>query len=60
MSRVGIVDAVRPPMGRRPRRLAGVRSGRLLHALERFGGRFGLATMCIGFGQGIATLIERL
>jgi acetyl-CoA acetyltransferase len=32
----------------------------LLHELERSGGRFGLATMCIGFGQGIATVIERL
>jgi acetyl-CoA acetyltransferase len=32
----------------------------LLHELERSGGRFGLATMCIGFGQGIATIIERL
>ncbi len=32
----------------------------LLHELERRGGRFGLATMCIGVGQGIATVIERL
>jgi acetyl-CoA acetyltransferase family protein len=32
----------------------------LLHELERTGGRFGLQTMCIGFGQGIATIIERL
>jgi acetyl-CoA acyltransferase len=32
----------------------------LLHELERSGGRYGLATMCIGFGQGIATIIERL
>jgi 3-oxoadipyl-CoA thiolase len=32
----------------------------LLHELERRGGRYGLATMCIGVGQGIATLIERL
>ena len=32
----------------------------LLHELERSGGRFGLQTMCIGFGQGIATIIERL
>jgi len=31
-----------------------------LHELERSGGRFGLVTMCIGFGQGIATVIERL
>src|SRR5207302_9683453 len=32
----------------------------LLHELERRGGRYGLQTMCIGFGQGIATVIERL
>ena len=31
----------------------------LLHELERTGGRLGLQTMCIGFGQGIATIIER-
>jgi 3-oxoadipyl-CoA thiolase len=32
----------------------------LLYELERRGGRYGLATMCIGVGQGIATIIERL
>jgi acetyl-CoA acetyltransferase len=32
----------------------------LLHELERRGGRYGLTTMCIGVGQGIATIIERL
>jgi 3-oxoadipyl-CoA thiolase len=32
----------------------------LLHELERRDGRFGLAAMCIGVGQGIATIIERL
>ena len=32
----------------------------LLHELERSRGRYGLQTMCIGFGQGIATIIERL
>jgi 3-oxoadipyl-CoA thiolase len=32
----------------------------LLHELERQGGRYGLATMCIGVGQGIATIIERI
>ena len=31
----------------------------LLHGLERSGGTLGLATMCIGVGQGIATVIER-
>ncbi len=32
----------------------------LLHELERRGERYGLATMCIGVGQGIATIIERI
>ncbi|MCI0547383.1 MAG: thiolase family protein [Candidatus Rokubacteria bacterium] len=32
----------------------------LLHELERSGTRRGLQTMCIGFGQGIATIIERV
>jgi acetyl-CoA acyltransferase len=32
----------------------------LLHELERSKKRLGLQTMCIGFGQGIATIIERL
>ncbi len=32
----------------------------LLHEMERRGARLGLATMCIGVGQGIATIIERL
>ena len=32
----------------------------LLHELERRNGRYGLATMCIGVGQGIATIIERI
>jgi len=32
----------------------------LLHELERSKKRFGLQTMCIGFGQGIGTIIERL
>lgn len=31
-----------------------------LHQLERTGGRYGLCTMCIGVGQGIAMIIERL
>jgi acetyl-CoA acetyltransferase family protein len=32
----------------------------LSHELVRTGGRWGLATMCIGVGQGIATVIERI
>ncbi|NLD55846.1 MAG: acetyl-CoA C-acyltransferase, partial [Burkholderiaceae bacterium] len=30
------------------------------HQLRRTGGRYAVATMCIGVGQGIATLIERV
>jgi acetyl-CoA acyltransferase len=32
----------------------------LLHEMERRNLRFGLATMCIGAGQGIATIFERM
>jgi len=32
----------------------------LVHALHRRGGRYGLATMCIGVGQGIALVVERV
>lgn len=31
-----------------------------LHQLERTGGRYALCTMCIGVGQGIAMIIERV
>jgi acetyl-CoA acetyltransferase family protein len=32
----------------------------LLHEMNRRGSRYGLATMCIGVGQGIATVVERI
>jgi 3-oxoadipyl-CoA thiolase len=32
----------------------------LVHGLRRTGGRYGLATMCIGVGQGIAVVVERV
>jgi acetyl-CoA C-acetyltransferase len=32
----------------------------LVHGLSRTGGRYGLASMCIGVGQGIATVVERI
>ena len=48
----------------RPRPSAGMSGARLItmlaHELRRTGGRYGLATMCIGVGQGIATIIERI
>ncbi len=47
--------AVGHPVGASGARLAGT----LLRELERRGGRHGIATLCIGVGQGIATLFER-
>ncbi|MFC4426099.1 thiolase family protein [Deinococcus navajonensis] len=32
----------------------------LVHELERRGGRYGLATLCVGVGQGEAAIIERV
>ncbi|MBU2181148.1 MAG: acetyl-CoA C-acyltransferase, partial [Gammaproteobacteria bacterium] len=32
----------------------------LLNVMESKGGKYGLATMCIGLGQGIATVFERV
>jgi len=32
----------------------------LVHSLRRTGGRYGLASMCIGVGQGIAVVVENL
>ena len=35
-------------------------TGSLAHILENRDATIGLATMCIGMGQGIATVIERV
>ena len=35
-------------------------TGTLLNELERRGARYGIASMCIGFGQAIAGVVERL
>jgi acetyl-CoA acyltransferase len=35
-------------------------TGTLTHLMKRKKARFGVATMCIGFGQGVATLLENL
>jgi 3-oxoadipyl-CoA thiolase len=32
----------------------------LLSVLERTGGRYGVATLCVGVGQGVATVVENL
>lgn len=34
--------------------------GKLPYQLEACDGRYGLCTMCIGFGQGVATIVERI
>jgi acetyl-CoA acetyltransferase family protein len=44
------------PLGASGARLATM----LVHELARTGGRYGVAAMCIGVGQGIATLVERV
>ncbi|MBC7644369.1 MAG: 3-oxoadipyl-CoA thiolase, partial [Thermoleophilia bacterium] len=44
------------PLGSTGARLA----TRALSGLERSGGRYALVSMCIGVGQGIAAVIERL
>ena len=44
------------PLGASGARLATM----LVHELARTGGRYGLAAMCIGVGQGIATIVERV
>jgi len=48
--------AIGHPLGMSGARLVAT----LTHELRRRGGRYGLATMCIGVGQGIATIIERV
>jgi acetyl-CoA acetyltransferase len=47
--------AIGHPLGASGARLAGT----LALQLRRTNGRYGLATMCIGVGQGIATVLER-
>jgi len=33
---------------------------KILHHLERTGGRYGLVTLCIGGGMGIAAIFEKI
>ena len=37
-----------------------IRAATLVHGLRRTGGRYGLVTLCVGMGQGIAGLFERV
>lgn len=48
--------AIGHPLGASGARIATT----LLHAMRDRGARYGIATMCIGIGQGIATLFERM
>jgi len=48
--------AIGHPLGASGARLVAT----LLHEMRRRGARHGLATMCIGVGQGIATIVERV
>ena len=48
--------AIGHPLGASGARIATT----LIHAMEDRGARLGLATMCIGAGQGIATIFERV
>ncbi|SDP16795.1 3-oxo-5,6-didehydrosuberyl-CoA/3-oxoadipyl-CoA thiolase [Paenibacillus sp. yr247] len=48
--------AIGHPLGCSGARLVGT----LARQLQRSGGRYGLATLCIGVGQGLATIIERV
>ncbi len=44
------------PLGMSGARLAGT----VMRALEESGGKYGLATMCVGVGQGVALAVERI
>jgi 3-oxoadipyl-CoA thiolase len=48
--------AIGHPLGSTGARLMTI----LVHELRRRGGRYGLVTMCIGVGQGIATVVEHI
>ena len=48
--------AIGHPLGASGARIATT----LLHAMEQRGAKYGLATMCIGAGQGIATIFEAI
>lgn len=48
--------AIGHPLGMSGTRLVGT----AMYQLQRTGGRYGLCTMCVGVGQGIAIIIERV
>jgi acetyl-CoA acetyltransferase family protein len=52
----GAAIALGHPLGATGARIIGA----LINDLETLGKRFGIATLCVGGGQGVATIIERL
>jgi len=55
-----IVSAVRTAIGKKNGALAKTRADELLaHEMEKRDVRYGVSTMCIGFGQATATLLDR-
>ncbi len=54
VNRHGGAIALGHPLGMSGARIAGA----VVRDLERDGGRYGLATMCVGVGQGVALLVE--
>jgi len=48
--------AIGHPLGMSGARLL----GHLAHALKARGGRYGLATLCVGVGQGVSVIIESM
>ena len=53
---IGGAIAIGHPLGASGARLTAT----LVHEMRRRGARYGLATMCIGVGQGIAAVFERV
>jgi 3-oxo-5,6-didehydrosuberyl-CoA/3-oxoadipyl-CoA thiolase len=58
MREVVIVDGVRTPIGKAVREKGLMVT--LSHEMRRRGAKLGVATMCTGIGQGIATVVEQV
>ena len=52
--------AARSRSATRSARRGAILTVKLMYELERRGGRYGLVALCIGGGQGIATIFERV
>ena len=69
MREVVIINAVRSPIGRsggaivlgHPLGCSGARIlTTLIHEMKKRNTKYGLATLCVGVGQGVSTIVERL